>query len=262
LIATAPGVQLDSAGRVRQVSDNLLAGVDLSSIRASLEAGAGHELEGKILSPHSSTALVVNAFAPWLSRAADLSLGGRRGFDSLMFEAPVEVFPRTLATPAHLDLLARGQSGIVAVESKLLEILSHPEPEFTPAYDRFAKGRESSPWSRWIVELRRDPNRFKWLDAAQLVKHALALRRECAGQEVVLVYMFWEPRNAMAFENFREHRAEAEEFRQSVISDDLVHFEVERHISLWAEWRSTKESQWPSEHALRLLKRYDIELVE
>jgi hypothetical protein len=260
LIASNPSVQLCADGYVEDVQDNLLPGVALDGIQASLEAGAGHELESKIRAPHSSAALVVNAFGPWQASPELLRLGGRSGFGTLQFEAQVKVFPDTRATPAHLDLLADGPGSVVGVESKLLEIMSRPKPEFSRMYDRFLQDA-TSPWVWWIENLRREPDRFKWLDAAQLVKHALALRRQYAGRAVNLLYLYWEPRNAMSFEIFQEHRAEVEEFRRSVISDEHVVLRVERHGALWESWQKAKTPTWLAAHAEDLCRRYVIDLA-
>ena len=60
--------------------------------------------------------LVVNTFAPWKPQPGDLELTCQDGFTALQFEA---VCPTGLqGTPPHLDLLAGGPGGIVAVESK------------------------------------------------------------------------------------------------------------------------------------------------
>ena len=47
---------------------------------------------------------------------------------------------------------------------------------------------------------------YRYLDAAQLVKHSLGLMRGCP--QAMLVYLYWEPRNWREFREFREHREE------------------------------------------------------
>ena len=51
-------------------------------------------------------------------------------------------------------------------------------------------------------QLKRAPDLFNYLDAAQLVRHYLGLKTQAApggvhaGKRAVLVYLFWEPANA------------------------------------------------------------------
>jgi hypothetical protein len=64
---------------VVDVRDNFLPGIDLDDIRPDFEAGAGHELEGKMRAPHSSSALAdTHALC-----AADYLFGSARATISL-----------------------------------------------------------------------------------------------------------------------------------------------------------------------------------
>jgi hypothetical protein len=146
--ALHPEVPLDPQGYVPRLEDNLLPGVPVEIVRAALAAGAGQELDRKIRAVHSSAALVANCFGPWLREPGRFELAGRRGFETLELEFPCRIFDSPRATPAHLDLLARGPGGIVAIESKLTEHLKPPAPVFRPAYDRFLPAAD--PWSAWI----------------------------------------------------------------------------------------------------------------
>jgi hypothetical protein len=195
--ALHPELPLDPDGYVPRFEDNLLPGVPVEAVRAALADAAGQELEGKIRAVHSSAALVANCFGPWLHDPQHLSLVGMRHFETLELEFKCRIFASARATPAHLDLLARGREGIVAVESKLTEYLKPPTPRFSPAYDRFLPAAD--PWAAWIPILRADPARFRWLDAAQLVKHSLGLRQTFPGQALTLLYLYWDPRDAKAF---------------------------------------------------------------
>jgi len=243
---------------VPELEQNLLPGVELGPVRAAFEKGAGNELEEKLRAVHSSAALVVNAFQPWSRTPAGLALGGRQGFSSLRFEEQLPVFASSHATPAHLDLLADGPQGAVAVESKLTELLLPRKPEFSRAYDRFLQVPEVTAWSPWIERLRESPTIFSWLDAAQLVKHALALRRARPTESTVLLYLYWEPTNAGELSAFQEHREEVSEFARSVASDRAVLFESASHLGLWRFWASTSEPAWLADHAQRLIDRYAV----
>jgi hypothetical protein len=254
--ALHPEVPLDPQGCVPRLEDNLLPGVPVEIVRAALAAGAGQELDRKIRAVHSSAALVANCFGPWLREPGRFELAGRRGFATLELEFPCRIFDSSRATPAHLDLLARGPGGVVAVESKLTEHLKPPAPVFRPAYDRFLPAAD--PWSAWIPILRAEPGRFRWLDAAQLVKHAVGLRRAFPGEPVTLVYLYWEPRDAHAHPQLAEHREEVEALRRSVAGDAAVRLEGLRYGALWAAWADVEQPGWLAPHVARLRERYDV----
>lgn len=57
-----------------------------------------------------------------------------------------------------------------------------------------------------MLTLLQEPKRYLYLDAAQLVKHALGFARCYADRTVTLLYLYWEPRNA---ERRRQRVAEA-----------------------------------------------------
>ena len=84
---TCPGVALDQKGYVSRVEDNLLPNIDVGLVRQAFGGAAGHELKSKMRAVHSSSALVVNAFAPWMGDLHHLHLAGSEGFNVLEFEA-------------------------------------------------------------------------------------------------------------------------------------------------------------------------------
>jgi hypothetical protein len=129
LMAVHPGVQLDADGRVAALRDNLVSGVTalrLAVIEKQLRAGDGAELaetpvrKPKLHAPHSSSALVVNTFGPWLGEEGSLPLAGHVGFAAFAFEEKVPTGLR--GKPPNLDVIARRGSEIVAIESKCTSI--------------------------------------------------------------------------------------------------------------------------------------------
>jgi hypothetical protein len=202
-----PEVVLNSQGYVRDPSDNLLDGVRLEDIEADLRQGDGNELDTKFRAAHSSSALAVNNFAPFKRRPGELSLVGMNGLGRPCFE---QKCPTGLAgKPPNLDLVAKGDSGVVGVESKCTEFLHEHIAKFRPAY---AKGirddRQKSPWFAEMERLTSEPTSYVWLDAAQLIKHAFGLARTFQAPSTILLYLFWEPTNARDFSIFDEHRRE------------------------------------------------------
>src|SRR3954469_21194950 len=134
-----PGVELDGHAYVVQLEDNLLPGITRAEIAEAFGAGAGHELEGKMRAPWSSSALGVNSFAPWAREPRSLQLAGLSGFgERLVFEAQC---PNGVSRiPPHLDvLLERGDGGVVGVESKCTEHLTEKTAKVADAYLRLAE---------------------------------------------------------------------------------------------------------------------------
>ena len=81
-----PFVEVDSRGYVHDVADNLVPSVRLTDFEADLRAGDGNELEGKFKAVHSSSALAVNAFAPFRTRGFELTVPGSGSITGLEFE--------------------------------------------------------------------------------------------------------------------------------------------------------------------------------
>ena len=77
--------------------------------------------------------------------------------------------------------------------------------------------------------LEEDPERYDWLDAAQLVKHAYGLAQSFPDEPVTLLYLYWEPLNAERFTLFAEHRLEIEAVS---IPGLLVHRSAITHSAL------------------------------
>jgi Restriction Endonuclease associating with ARP len=244
-------VRYDQKGYAPRWEDNLMSGLPLAEISHDLSAGAGQELEGKLRAAHSSAALAVNTFGPWRTDSALPILGGITAFRSVRFEAPC---PTGLCgTPPHLDLLAEGDLP-VAVESKCTEWMTTKPAAFSLSYDRLRPCHGCSPWLKQVHRLRAAPDRYRFLDAAQIVKHALGLLRRYGTREVRLVYLYWEPRNGGSWPECRQHRDEAEDLAARVERSTVRLIPLGYH-ELWAEW----ESQAPPGHLAYLRARYDRE---
>jgi len=250
--AAQPDATFDPAGYASRLEENLIAGVCRSQFDIDYQAGAGRELAGKMRAAHSSAALVVNTFAPWRAQIARMTVGGVSGFNALRFEA---TYPTGLGgTPPHLDLEATGACTLL-VESKLLEYLTPKPAIFSRAYDTIADSRCDSPWFGLIAELRSHPTAYRYLDAAQLVKHSLGLMRGCP--QATLMYLYWEPLNWRAFREFGEHQDEIAEFQESVKAA-AVALRAMTYAQLWDEWLLQESDGWIRAHVDRLRQRYEI----
>jgi hypothetical protein len=227
-----PHAEYDQRGYAARWQDNVLDGLPVADITSDFGTGAGRELDGKLCAAHSSAALVVNAFGPWRTHPASLRIAGVTGFRAVRFERRL---PTGLGgTPPHLDLLAEGDA-VVAVESKCTEWMGGKPAVFAPSYDGLQRSLGTSPWFELMQELRAEPDRYRFLDAAQLVKHAFGLLIRFGSKEVRLVYVYWEPANRDHWPACRRHREEAAELGEKVATSNVRLVPMSYH-DLWAEW--------------------------
>lgn len=255
------------SGYVRKRAANFVPGITAELYEDEYRQGAGSELEWearngrkcppKINAAYSSSALVVNSFAPWKLHLHDLELCGYSAFLSLHFETKT---PTGLGgTPPHLDLLAEtADNAVLAVESKLTEYLQPHHAGFVPAYSARSWPAGVAAYVNIMRQLQENPARFVYLDAAQLVKHAFGLASLPGKHEITLLYLFWEPGNHAAYPEFEVHRREAAEFAESVVGAS-VKFSWKSHAELWREWELAGHD-WLQLHASELLRRYAVEI--
>jgi hypothetical protein len=169
---------------------------------------------------HSSAALVANVFDYWTEReAAPLTLALGLGAEpaTLTFEEPL---PTGLeGDPPTADVLLRFASGyVVAIESKFTEwLVRKPRNKAVLKTKYFPPGEQLwtlcglSRCQRLAERLQSGAERFRFLHAAQLLKHALGLALTAPrGFELRYLYYDWPAREAA------EHRAEIERFADAV----------------------------------------------
>jgi len=254
----------DKPGYVADIDAVLIPGVRLEWFEADLRQGAGNELDWKDGRPpkfhaaHSSSALAVNAFAPWKQSPGEMSFAGVRGFERLAFEYRC---PHGLAgrTPPNLDVAAFRPGMVIAIESKCTEYLSPKTAKFADAYAAVIERLAEPGWAEVYLLLKDDPRHFRHLDAAQLLKHYLGLRHTHADDEAILGYVYWEPRNASDFETCRRHRAEMEEFATRV-RGSAVRVVARSYTELFDEWGHAEGPVWLAGHLAHLHRRYDLEV--
>ena len=229
-----------------------------------LSAGDGNELESKFRAAHSSSALAVNCFAPYKNSPSDLKLAGRVGFEKLRFESKCPTGIRGGRAP-NLDVLAESDSLVVGVESKCTEYLtrkswSAKKPPFRSAYfEQIQDERRLGAWYRAMEEIDRRRDRFGYLDVAQLVKHAFGLSRVFKGQNVVLLYLYWEPSTSEGFDEFEAHRSEIADF-STMLGGGFPRFESLTYDGLWKSWSDSQTPPWLSKHIENMRQRYCLSL--
>ena len=111
----------------------------------------------------------------WRLDSRSLSILAERGFTRLRFEEKLPVFPRGGRAP-NLDAVLDDPGRIVAVVSKLCEHLAPGKRAlFKESYQRVVPDAHPT-WQALYNDLTADPERFSYLDAAQLVKHYLGMK--------------------------------------------------------------------------------------
>jgi hypothetical protein len=213
---------------VRALEDNLRAPLSAGAI-AELARGSelapGSTRPPRALALGSSAALVLNVFAYWRERepaplVAALGIAERDGSPTLSFEEPL---PTGLAgEPPTTDVALRWPCGrLVAIESKFGEWLVR-----RPRHRRVFKDKYFPPDSQVFADaglprcqtlaeaLQRGEERCLWLNAAQILKHALGLARSGASS-AALVYLYydWRGREQAA------HRAEVDRVHSALAGE-------------------------------------------
>lgn len=248
------GLYHDLNGYLDDAAANLLPGVIPELIQDDFCQGSGQEWLGKIRAIHSSSALAANSFGCWRKDQLNLVLLDYAEFQSLSFEAHC---PTGLGgTPPNLDVLIKSSDVAIGIESKLLEPLSLKTPRFSASYSRDRLPFCEDAWWKLLQNLRCD--RPSHLDAAQLVKHYLGLRKQFQdGRDLVLLYLFWKPLNADQFPEYAEHADDLMKFQEAVAVAPAVRFVAIDYLSLWHEW---ERHEGMAQHAKRLQARYAVEI--
>lgn len=203
-------------------------------------AAPGNEIaSGKFDHPESSAALAANAFGFFLERANALPpLPGleNAGWPARQLALEAKVHMPWRRYPAVLDVLAVTQAAVIGIESKRFEPFRDKRPaEFSDAYWRPVWGGRMKGYEGVRDRLRQAPDLFHFLDAAQLVKHAFALRTEVhrAGGahrrlSPVLFYVhaepdFW-PKTGAPVDDAEKaaHRGEIARFAAAVAGDEVA----------------------------------------
>ncbi|MCU1530372.1 MAG: hypothetical protein JWP75_4135 [Frondihabitans sp.] len=256
------GVELTPNGYATRFKDAVLAEFSATTrdaIQADLVGKGGSELAAraagtpKFHAAHSSAALAANVFGPFLDKRNGIPLGE----DYFTGETHLEVECATglRGTPPTLDCLVDGPR-VLAVESKCTETFGAHAAGFSEAYTN-AMASAHPTWRAEYHRLRDDPNRYRHLDAAQLIKHYVGLRNGFPGRPLVLAYLYWTPTNSDDIAACCIHLAELAEFSTHV-NDPNLQFIAMSYRELWADWASPDRPTWLRRHVASLRRRYDV----
>lgn len=211
----------------------ILPHLPADKILDAYRAAPGRELEEKFASPESSSALVANTFGAFIDAPADLPpLPGLETIDWPAAFVGIEQclrFPWKGGLHPWLDAVIETDRYLIGVESKRYEpFRGKHQVEFSPAYDRPVWGDRMGAYERLRDELKASPELFIHLHAAQLVKHAFAIRTQAArrGKIGVLLYLYSEPATWLDGRRIEEsmrtrHTKEVEDFRARTEGDEV-----------------------------------------
>ena len=240
--AESAGIEIDARGYLRDHAANFrvpLSGPTLAAFERGSELEPRRTQPARIAALHSSAALVANVFDHWSARDASplaAALGGAREPVAVSFEEPFATGVE--GDPPLVDVVLRGASGrCVAIESKFCEWLTRRPPnkaQFKPKYfpGRALWAAEGLPrCQRLADELQSGAQRFKYLHAAQLLKHALGLARVAPAKfELRYLYYDWPGGQSVS------HRDEIARFAASVASE--IAFDASTYQQLYAALQS------------------------
>jgi len=222
-----------------------LPGVPVDYVLKRFALAGGNEVEsGKLASPESSAALAANCFG-WFAHRPHLLppfLGLEASYPPISVDIEYNArFPWSGGRHPWPDAMVATDAEIIGVESKRFEpFRGAKRASLSPAYDRPVWGDNMREYERLRDDLRSGDVTFRYLDAAQLVKHALGLfsEGERTGKRPMLVYLFVEP-TALAGRpippsTLAAHRAEVGSFSERVLGS-----RVQFHWISYASWVSS-----------------------
>lgn len=208
--------------------------------------------------PHSGMALAINSFIPWRNAADQLVLGGCRGFDAIQFDVRCPTGLR--GTPPHLDLLALRDDHAVAVTVRSVEYLTRKSSAISNSYDDLlAKTQGIDSWRDHLADWRAGRVNYRHIDLPALVKYVTALGRTFPDRSSTLLYLYWEPLDALAYDEFRHHREELE-MLVTAIGAARVDIIAQSFEQLWQDWSACASPGWLADHVARLRNRYAVSL--
>jgi hypothetical protein len=249
--AEARGLSPDNKGYLPELESNLLRPLSASA-KSAFNEGSGSELldgptrPAKMKALHSSSALAVNFFDSWVSRDRKPlvhALGIDRDILDIQFERQ---YPTGLpGNPPNLDIALELEGGVtIAIESKFSEWLT-PKSTNKESFKSKYFSSDDGLWAkRGLVaseELARrihtGDTLFEYLDAPQLLKHALGLVTQ-VGRRFCLwyVYLAWPGResdlHSTEFELFSQFAGDELAFRSLTYQELLVEFRRQPGVDL------------------------------
>lgn len=209
-------------------------------------------------SPHSGMALVINSFLPWQKEAYRLPLGKHIGFEAIQFDVRCPTGLR--GTPPHLDLMALRDDHVAAAVVRSVEYLKRKKSSISSTYDEMlGETHGMTRWQHHLEDWRAGDIVYDHVDLAALVKYATALGRTFPDRPSTLLYLYWEPLDAPAYDEFRHHRQELARL-SSAVTGARVDILAQSFDALWQSWLDQPGPAWLPGHIERLRNRYAVSL--
>ncbi len=216
-------------GYLNHYSDNLINTILEEDFKTDLENGDGNELYGKFQALHSSSALGVNFFGLFKRNLDKFVVLGEKDFKESQFEKKL---PTGMSRPPNLDFYLENESFIIGFESKFLETLSQKKPEISSAYSDLLLSKVDEGFIK-IISHYRENNTKSYLDTAQLIKHSIGLIKNKGKKNAKLIYIYWEPLNALEFIQYKQHKIELEEFSERIKSVKGIEFHHTTYLEFY-----------------------------
>ena len=258
--AESVGLNPDSRGYLNDFELNLMKPIS-SRTRMAFINGSGSELmdtpsrPAKMRALHSSSALAVNVFDSWVDEDTSIlrsALEIEKTIVSISFE---EQFPTGLnGIPPNLDVALKSSLGhIIGIESKFSEWLtpkSKNKDSFKPKY--FPDGK--SLWGNYGLAKTQEmaqaiyngSENFRYLDAPQLLKHALGMATQLEGR-FSLFYIYYDCPDG---HETKIHKNEVNRFAE-VVGEELRF----KAISYQKLFRTLDESDRVNQDYIEYLRR-------
>lgn len=241
-------------GYLNHFEDNLISTVLVDDFKADLENGDGNELYGKFQALHSSSALGVNFFGFFKRNLNKFTIFGEKDFnDNAQFEMKV---PTDMSRPPNLDFYLESENYVIGFESKFLETLSRKKPEISTAYSDKLLSQVDKGFIEVVNHYRKN-NELSHLDTAQLIKHSIGLIKNNKNKKVKLIYIYWEPINAIEFSVYQQHKKELHEFSERIKCVSGIEF---HHTTYLEFYNNFIEDNFFKEHLEKFKEKYFFEL--
>lgn len=218
------------------LEDNLFQPLT-NETKLQFENGDGNEtkntetLLAKMKALHSSSAIVVNLFQYWQNRediykiayACGLCRKDNKSAVKMIFEEKFQILPESESkTKPNIDIVIHCCNEFVyAIESKFSEIYgSRSHSGMSEKYFNNEANWQDIPAIKKLAEIiKPNDNKFRYLHAAQLIKHILGLKKKYSKKGFRLLYLWYD----VIGQDGVEHRKEIEQFAE-IVKEDKIKF--------------------------------------
>jgi len=246
---------------------DFLPDIPTQHILERLKMAGGNEIEsGKLLSPQSSAALVVDSFGPFIKLPKALpQIPGLSSKDWPPSFVDIEYqvrFPWSGGRHPWLDAVIKTDNEIIGIESKRFEPYRDSKAaHFSDAYNRDVWGVNMQAYTDVRDALISKAVVYRYLDAAQLVKHAFGLRtegimREKKAPSLLYIYIETPHKSPVSFtrQDVKDHQAEISHFSKQVENADVTFVALS-----YEAWLKKFPMPWQS-HAKAVAHKYKLNI--